>query len=289
MILTCPECDTRYFIDAARVGSQGRMVRCSQCATSWRAGAPSGDEEPALRLDLDASTPVEAEVEALTSTPLPRTFREEVQARRRTREAVAAGVVWAGLAAGIALVVAGALLFRVDMVRLWPAAAGAYAFAHLPVNPTGFTVEGVQGGPGLQDGRLAMIVAGAQRNVEAGPRAAPALQVSLLDKAGHKLAIRLVPAPTGRVPAGEARAFRVSFLDPPSAAAQIGVDIAFDFKSPAAKPKAPARAPAARSGAGAPPGLVRVEMAKPLPANSPYALPASAGAQQQRSASGVHG
>ena len=36
MILTCPECATRYLLsDADRIGSVGRTVRCSKCQTSW--------------------------------------------------------------------------------------------------------------------------------------------------------------------------------------------------------------------------------------------------------------
>ncbi len=269
MILTCPECATRYFVDPDRMGAEGRMVRCSQCATSWRARAGDAAEKPALDLGRDASAPVEAQIEPpAASSPLPRNFRDRVQARRRTREAVAAGVVWAGLAAVACLLLIGAALFRVEMVRLWPATAGAYAAVRLPVNPTGFVVEGVQGGPGLQDGRLAMVVSGAQRNVETAARSAPALRVALFDHGGRRLLSRLVPAAPAPVAPGETRGFRVSFLDPPAAASEVHVDVAFDaapfLPRPAPRPAAPAT--------GEPPGLVRVEVAKPLPANSAYAL-----------------
>ena len=285
MILTCPECATRYFVDETKLGPGGRKVRCASCGASWRA-----DVEPEP-LDLAAAAsplpdPAVAQTPARPAEALPKSFRAQQEARRRTRQAVAAGVVWAVLAASFVVLILAAVIFRVQVVRLWPRTAGAYAAVRLPVNPLGLSPEGVQATPGLQGGRAMLFVRGAERNVEAGPRATAALRVSLYDKAGVRLASQVVQVGGGALKPGEARAFQAAFPDPPMAGAQVGVDFIF----PAAAPpgRAPARMPSAAQTAALrlrgpqvaqPPVAVAARLAEPLPAGSPYALPAAASAQ----------
>jgi len=43
MILTCPECATRYLTKDNSIGSNGRTVRCSRCETTWFVAADSDE------------------------------------------------------------------------------------------------------------------------------------------------------------------------------------------------------------------------------------------------------
>ncbi len=278
MILTCPDCATRYFVGEDAVPPQGRTVRCAACAAEWRA-LPEGAAEP-----LTLVPPPEPEPPAKPA-PVSTQLRAKAKAKRETREAAAVGMVWAGLGVGLAAVLGLAVLFRVDVVRLWPRTAGAYAAVRLPVNPVGLVPEGVQGGPGLQNGRAVMVVSGSLRNVTSGARPNALLKVSLFDKAGKALAQQQVRAPGGPIAAGESRPFSATFVDPPLAAAAFGVDFVFEPARPAAprpariaghtalRPAAPP--PAARPAlheAAAPALPAHVPEAAPLPADSPYAL-----------------
>ncbi len=62
MILSCPECRTRYVVPDSAVGPNGRQVRCASCKHSWF-------QEPAL-LDLVARVEAAPPV-AATPTPEP--------------------------------------------------------------------------------------------------------------------------------------------------------------------------------------------------------------------------
>jgi len=48
MILTCPNCDTRYSVDGAKFPAAGRTVRCAKCGHSWHqaAEAPEPEQDP---------------------------------------------------------------------------------------------------------------------------------------------------------------------------------------------------------------------------------------------------
>lgn len=278
MILACPDCATRYFVGDDAVPPQGRTVRCAACAAEWRA-LPEGAAEP-----LTLTPPPEPQAPAKPA-PVSSQLRARAKAKRETREAAAVGMVWAGLGVGLAAVLGLAVLFRVDVVRLWPRTAGAYAAVRLPVNPVGLVPENVQGGPGLQNGRAVMVVSGSLRNVTSGARPNALLKVSLFDKAGKTLTQREARAPGGAIGPGESRGFSATFVDPPLAAVAFGVDFVFEPTAPAAPRRdriavhtalrVSATAPAAHPvihEAAAPIVPTHVPEAAPLPADSPYAL-----------------
>ena len=295
MILTCPDCATRYFVDETRLGPEGRKVRCAACGCAWRAEA---EVEP---LELVPSALPAPQVEptaraaANPAGELPKSFRAQVQARRRTRKAVAAGVVWGALAAGFALLMLAATVFRVQVVQLWPRTAGAYAAVRLPVNPLGLTPDAISASPDLLDGHAALTVTGVERNVDPTPRAAAPLRVSLYDRGGHRLAQRTVHMADGSIRPGEGRPFKVSFLDPPLAGTQVGVDFVFEPRarrvaselSAPHSPRLAAAAPALRARRVALPAVsLVVRPAQAIPAASPYALPAAARAQAEAASGG---
>ncbi|HEV2652244.1 MAG TPA: zinc-ribbon domain-containing protein, partial [Rhizomicrobium sp.] len=46
MILTCPQCATRYQADAAKFPAAGRSVRCAKCGNVWHQLGPEPQPDP---------------------------------------------------------------------------------------------------------------------------------------------------------------------------------------------------------------------------------------------------
>ena len=56
MILTCPDCTTRYLTKTEAIGPNGRTVRCASCSATWYVSAPD-PSELVLSLAPDAVSP----------------------------------------------------------------------------------------------------------------------------------------------------------------------------------------------------------------------------------------
>ncbi len=245
MILTCPECASRYFVDDSKVGATGRVVRCASCGNRWTARNDEAvddlfdePEPPTLASQLESAEQIpvaalEAEVEeppvsALPGEELPKVFRARADAERRLRAATATGVIWAGMAAAMAVMVIGALIFRIDVVRIMPGSAGAYAAVGLPVNTVGLVIDrdSIKAQPSMQDGHAAVTITGTIRNITEHEVVAPPLRVELMSKDDTRVAGQLAAATDPKIPPGLIRHFSITFLDPPRTAKDLQIGLA---------------------------------------------------------------
>jgi predicted Zn finger-like uncharacterized protein len=269
MILTCPECATSYFVDDARIPPAGRKVKCSNCATRWVAtpeAPPEPEESEPLAADLAAEP--EAVVAEAPEDDLEIVAADTAPARRRPvprrgaprKEAAGKVFVWIGTAAAVAVLIAGAIVFRAEVVRLWPKSGAAYAGLGLPVNSLGLVIEGVRAEPTFQGGRPVLSVTGAIRNVRDEAADAPPIRISLLNRAGKLVAGKLARPLDPRIPAGGKRHFAIAIVDPPSSLHDLQVT----FEPSASKAAAPRAAEAVFT-------TEPVE-AQPLPPGTPESL-----------------
>jgi predicted Zn finger-like uncharacterized protein len=266
MILTCPECATSYFVDDSRIPSAGRTVKCSNCGARWTALAGGAVEAPAAAAPprpASASPPAAVVDELVVEGPLttaPPAAADRAAAPRR--EAKGKVLVLAASAVAAALLIAAAIGFRAQVVQLLPASQAAYAGLGMPVSA--LSIEKVRVDPVFQGGRPVLAVTGQLRNLRDAAARSPSLRVSLLDRFGKPVAIKVARPIDAAVPAKAIRHFAISIVDPPASARDL--EVAFDTGAKGATAKAAVPPPAA-----APAGPQPVD-ARPLPPGSPDAL-----------------
>jgi predicted Zn finger-like uncharacterized protein len=271
MILTCPECATSYFVDDSRIAATGRVVKCSNCGARWNA-LPGGAEAPAAAAPA-APTAAQPQKAAPASPVLDELVVEGPDADEAPpplpprpaavrREANAKVMILGASAAVVAVLIGGAIVFRAQVVQLLPATQAAYAGLGMPVSS--LEIEKVHGEPAFQGGRPVLSVTGQVRNLRDAAASSPPLRVSLLDRFGKAVAVKVAQPIDTAVPARAVRYFAISIVDPPASVHDLEVS----FEHGAKGATAPISAPAA-SGAGGPQPVD----AKPLPPGSPDALP----------------
>ena len=280
MILTCPDCATSYFVDDGSVPPQGRAVKCSSCGARWRAAPEEISAEPEFAApepveaaaepeapeiaDAEPEQPPDDDLEVIVAPVKP----QRAVAKTRGKLGPGALVLGLGLAASVALV-AGALVFRNEIVRFLPAAQRIYAAIGVSVDPLGLQIEQVKFQATFQGGRPVLAITGMIHNVRDRTINAPSLRITLLDKEGRPLAAKLARPLNAAVPPGGKRYFALNFADPPA-----GVDdprIEFDSAAPASAHAAEASA-ITHEPIEAVLTTEPVE-AKPLPPGSPDAIP----------------
>ena len=184
MILTCPTCAARYRVDPAKLGAQGRTVRCNACGHRWHARPTDAP----LRLDPIPSGlaphPVEspmAKSRLAESRAAPRLAesRWEPPTRVRSRWALA----WFLVIVLVAGAAGAGYVERARVVEAWPPALRLYRLMGLLQPPAGegLAVRNVTTRRSAVNGVELLTVQGKVVNLSDAPRAVPLLVATLTD------------------------------------------------------------------------------------------------------------
>lgn len=236
MILTCPNCDTRYSVDGSRFPPQGRTVRCAKCGHSWHQAA---EVEPPAEAD-SAAEPVVAPVPeapapaAAGAAPSPtRAYAPAAAAPPEPRAplgpklAVAAG--WAGLILVVLLIALSAVRYRQDIAVIWPQSAGVYSTLGLHVNASGIDFRQVDYKRESEDGQVVLVVTG--QIVNTGGRELPVpqtIRVTLSDLNNRELYHWTFAPKVTILKPGQSAPFLTRLSSPPAAARHLEVRFAKD-------------------------------------------------------------
>ncbi len=238
MILTCPNCDTRYSVDGSKFPEAGRTVRCAKCGHSWHQAPepdPAPDPEPVAVVAApepaapaaDAGDAPMATVASPTRALAPRAEQPEERQPLGPRIAVIAG--WAGLIAVVLLIAWSAIKYRQDIAVIWPQSAGVYSSLGMHVDASGIDFRHVDYRRESEDGQIVLAVTGQIFN--AGRRELPVPQtvrVTLSDASNHELYHWTFKPTATTLKPGEQIPFTTRLSSPPAAARHLEVRFAKD-------------------------------------------------------------
>jgi predicted Zn finger-like uncharacterized protein len=239
MILTCPQCATRYQTDVAQFGAAGRKVRCAKCGHVWHQTPElPAEPEPAFTPieDVQPAPPGPAQHAAFAppdapSPPLPAAAASvAVEHASRASAGIAHrvrnGAQWAVLAAFVFTIGWSAVRFRKEIAILWPQTATFYKAIGKPVNTTGLTVKNLTYRNETDDGRQVLAIAGRVVNLTTHKLAVPPIRVTLTDNDRRVLYDRSFSASVATLAAGGSVAFMTRLASPPSSTSGLQVQVA---------------------------------------------------------------
>lgn len=264
MILTCPNCASRFRIDADKLGMRGRKVRCANCQHKWLAtpdddtenGAKSYDDPEAAfeaareGADSDADAADDAPPEGPEETPAENedggfedfeTLRAHFENRdggsRRKRPAAAAPAPkrrlplilgWLLFAAALGGIGAGGWFGRHALVETFPTTARVYDLMGVPVNAVapGLDFRNISRRRQLVDGVSRLVIAGEIVNNTGATRPVPNLNVVLLDESGRAVMQWQISAKAAALVPGDSTSFETRRANTPKSARRVSLTFA---------------------------------------------------------------
>ncbi|PZO01074.1 MAG: hypothetical protein DCF30_08370 [Hyphomicrobiales bacterium] len=235
MLIVCPSCASRYELDVAKLGTEGRKVRCANCQTSWHVvpeafpDAPTAEETQALlNAELEQAAAIEAQVSALAAeqgvesaeAPPPGGRRGAGRSRQVSGKAkkTPVGAVRVATLSLVGLALLGVLVWQRDRAaRSAPQLASVFETLGFPVNVRGLKLSSIDSGL-VEDGSgRFLVVEGDVTNVTRGNAKVPPIEVAVKDAAGQTLYSWKTDPPRPELEPSELIRFRARLAAPPAA------------------------------------------------------------------------
>lgn len=224
MIITCPQCETRYQTDAAKFMPSGRTVRCAKCGHKWHqepetAAAPAAADAVAEVEPPPVVAPEEPKPLRSSFTAIPMPIVETVETPKRSRTRAVIG--WVGLLVLILLIGWAGVTFRHAIVASWPQSASLYAMLGLDANAEGVAFADVTYARETEDGAPVLTVSGRIVNVGHEELPVPPIRVALTDSDKRELYHWSFSASVATLNPGQAVPFTTRLPSPPPAARHL--------------------------------------------------------------------
>jgi predicted Zn finger-like uncharacterized protein len=235
MILTCPECATRYQTDASKFPPQGRSVRCAKCGHVWHQSAPQPEVEeeaisavppPAPEAPVyERPEPAASHYEEARPTPFtplkPESDRSDMLPGIISRLGLAVG--WVALIAVILAIGWAVLTYRQQIAAAWPQSASLYAGLGLRVNTRGIEIRNVDDSLEVEDGQPVLVITGDLVNLGDEPVPVPKVRIGLFDEQKREIYSYSFAPDVKTLEAHQTVPFRTRLANPPVARRTVEV------------------------------------------------------------------
>lgn len=199
MILTCPNCGSRFELAAELLAPKGKKVKCSSCAHTWHQlpdPAELQGEDDEENVDDDFAALVKhAEKQPAAGEDIPQGVKPDPKAKDDLdfKASTRPLAKLTGIAAGIiiwALVFFWALTNKNQLIQDWPASAWAYELAGIKADipGEGLVFDKLQAVTGRDEqGQKIIQISGTIINLKREDKTVPLMEASLRDENAQTL------------------------------------------------------------------------------------------------------
>lgn len=225
MILSCPECQTRYRVEADQFPPAGRrVVRCTKCGQMWQQGAPEPETVPEVAAAAIGKT--QDPVNAAASTSVAGQTATPRASARSWAERLGLVAGWAALAVMIFLIGWTTYRFRQQIATLWPQSSAIFASFGVAVNAHGIAIDDWSYRRETENGQPVMIVTGRLVNTSSHELTVPPVRVALTDGDQRELYHWTFHPPQRTLKPGQSLGFTTRLAGPPPGARQVQLGFA---------------------------------------------------------------
>ena len=228
MILTCPECQKQFNVPSAKIGDEGRTVRCGACKNTWHVGGGEDNDDILENTDIDATldkfrdeqgdlTPQDGAPTSFQSALSKEMGQDAPRQKPKVKKPAPEKNKILSVMIGIILLLVfllASIPFKSKVIERWPASEGLYRLVGLnvPVIGQSLVFDRIQ----VRGHENTIEVMGFVINLAKTTEEVPRVEVSIKQENGDEAKIDVFVLPFNEIEGEASRPFRKSMTLPES-------------------------------------------------------------------------